>query len=456
MLARARAIAHIAVMDENLLQDVAAAARAAGADAAEVAFVERQSLSVTVRLGALEEVEREESRDLGVRVLIGKRQASVSGSDISAEGRRKLVERVVAMARLAAEDPYVGLAPNDRLSRGPVADFDLYDPTEPDPESLENHARTAEAAAQAVQGVTNSNGGSAAWSTSSWRLVTTGGFSGAHRGSAFSVSAQVIASDGETMEQGGEGRAMRWLEDLPTPDSIGAEAGRRAVASLGARKIASTTAPVIFENRLAGSLFGPLLGAISGAAVARGVSFLKDRLGQTLFSKAVTLTDNPHKLRGLGSSPFDDEGVANGAMNLIDQGVLTTWLLNSSSARQLGLETTGHASRGLAGPPGVSTSNISLAPGNRDQAGLMADAGSGILITSMFGPSLNSNTGDWSVGCSGHWFENGEIAYPVTEITVAGNLIDIYARLVPGSDILYRGSSEMPSILVDGLAIAGK
>ena len=443
-------------MDENLLNDVAASALAAGADAAEVAFAERQSLSVTVRLGELEEVEREESRDLGVRVLIGKRQASVSGSDISPEGRRKLVERVVAMARLAAEDPWVGLAPRDRLAKGPAPDFDLYDPTEPGPEFLEERARAAEAAARSVAGVTNSNGASASWSSSAWRLVTTDGFHGVHRGTAFSLSAQAIAGEGANMEQGGEGRAMRWLEDLPTPEAIGGEAGRRAVAALGARKIASTTAPVIFENRLSGSLLGPLLGAIAGPAVARGVSFLKDRLGTALFSKAVTLTDDPHRPRGMGSSPFDDEGVANHLTNIIDEGVLTTWLLNSASARQLGLETTGHASRGLAGPPGVSASNLTLQAGTLDQAGLMREAGSGVLVTSMFGPSLNSNTGDWSVGCSGHWFENGEIAYPVTEITVAGNLIDIYARLIPGSDLVRRGSADTPSILVDGLAIAGK
>jgi PmbA protein len=212
---------------------------------------------------------------------------------------------------------------------------------------------------------------------------------------------------------------------------------------------------VIFENRLASSLLSAMVGAVSGPAIARGVSFLKDKLGQPLFAKGVHITDDPHRLRGLGSSPFDDEGVANGPIRLIDDGVLTTWLLNSSSARQLGLSTTGHASRGLAGPPGVSTSNLTLQPGARSQAQLMADAGAGLLVTSMFGPSLNGNTGDWSVGCSGFWFEKGEIAYPVNEITVAGNLIDIYARLVPGADLEIRGASNAPSLLVDALAIAG-
>ena len=190
--------------------------------------------------------------------------------------------------------------------------------------------------------------------------------------------------------------------------------------------------------------------------MARGVSFLKDKLGATLFSASVTLTDDPHRARGLASSAFDDEGVANHRLDLIDKGVLTTWLLNSSSARQLGLETTGHASRGLAGPPGVSASNLTLQPGDEDLQGLMRTAGTGLLVTSMFGPSLNANTGDWSVGCSGQWFENGEIAYPITEITVAGNLLDIYARMVVGTDLVERGSARTPSVLVDALAIAGK
>ena len=439
-----------------MLQDVTATALAAGADAAEVAFADHQALSVTVRMGALEEVEREESRELGLRVLIGRRQASVSGSDVSAQGRAKLIERVVAMARLAVEDPYVGLAPADRLARGAHADLALYDAAEPTPDELEDLAREAEDAARAVDGVTVSNGASASWSMSSWRLATSDGFFGDHRGSAFSLSVGAIAGEGAQMEQGYEGRSTRWRADLPGATGIGAEAGRRAVAALNPRKLDSMTASVVFENRLAVSLLSPLIGAISGPAVARGVSFLKDRLGQAVFAKGTTLVDDPHRLKGLASSPFDDEGVVNQAMNLIDDGVLTTWLLNSNTARQLGLTTTGHASRGLAGPPGVSPSNLVLLPGALDQAALMRQAGRGVLVTSMFGPSINANTGDWSVGCSGLWFEGGEIAYPVTEITVAGNLIDIYKRLIPGSDLEIRGAADAPSILVEDLAIAGK
>ncbi|HEX8232494.1 MAG TPA: TldD/PmbA family protein [Caulobacteraceae bacterium] len=443
-------------MDENGLHDVVQAALQAGADAAEAVFSERQALSIGVRLGELEEVEREESQDLGVRVFVGRRQASVSGSASSPEARRKLVERAVAMARLAPEDPYASLAAPERLANGAAPSLDLFDPGEPSAEALEAQALAAEEAARAVAGVTNSEGGSSSWSSTSWRLVTSAGFSGLYRASGSSIGASVIAGDGEIMERGGEGRSARWRADLPTPEELGAEAGRRAVSRLGARKIDSRTAPVIFENRLAASILSPLAGAISGPSVARGVSFLKDKLGQPVFAPGVEVVDDPHRPRGLGSAPFDDEGVRNERRAIIADGVLTTWLLNTSSARQLGLETTGHASRGLAGPPGVSTTNVTMTPGERDLAGLMADAGEGLLVTSMFGPSLNANTGDWSIGVSGFWFEGGETAYPVTEITVAGNLIDIYARLVPGADLEIRGATNAPSILIDGLAIAGR
>jgi PmbA protein len=442
-------------MNSEILHDVVDAALKAGADAAEAVGAERRALSVTVRMGALEEVEREESRDLGLRVFVGRRQAVVSGSDLSPSARARLVERAVAMARLAPEDPYCGFAPDDRLAKGPLPDLDLHDPTEPTAEALEADAREAEDAARAIQGVSNSDGGSASFSQGAWRMITSAGFEGVHQASSFSRSASAIAGEGSGMERGGEGRSTRHRADLPGAAGIGAEAGLRAVARLGARKIKSRTAPVIFENRLAGALMGPLIGAISGPAVARGVSFLKDKRGAPLFDSSVCIIDEPHRLRGLGSAPFDDEGVATTARAIIDKGVLTTWLLNSASARQLGLETTGHAARGLAGPPGVSTHNLTLTPGSRTRAQLMADVGEGLLVTSMFGPSLNANTGDWSVGVSGVWFVGGEAAYPVTEITVAGNLIDVYARLVPANDLEIRGSNNAPSILIDGMAIAG-
>jgi PmbA protein len=443
-------------MEEDLLHDVVAAALKAGADGAEAVGADRASLAISVRLGELEEVEREEGRDLGLRVFVGRKQATVSGSNLSTDARARLVERAVAMARLAPDEPYAGLAPEERLARGPLPSLELYDPAEPTATEMEDQALAAEAAMRAVPGVTNSDGASASWSASHWRLVTSTGFSGLAEATGFSLSAAAIAADEAGMEIGGEGRSMRWRDALPSPEAIGTEAGKRAVSRLGARKLNSMTAPVIFENRLATSLIGPLIGAIAGPAIARGASFLKDKLGKAVFSDSFELIEDPHLPRRLGSTPFDDEGVTNQRRALIDKGVLTTWLLNSASARQLGLETTGHASRGLAGPPGVSTTNLTVKPGGRDLAGLMADAGAGVLVTSMFGPSLNGNTGDWSVGVSGFWFENGEIAYPINEITVAGNLIDIYRRVVVGSDLEIRGSANSPSLLVDALAIAGK
>ncbi len=438
------------------MNELVSGALKAGADAAEAVVGERQSLSVGVRLGELEEVEREEARDLGLRVFIGRRQATVSGSDISPEARAKLLDRAMNMARLAPEEPYAGLAPQDRLAKGPFVDLQLYDPAEPNPETLEALALAAEDAARAVPGVTNSDGGSGSWSTAQYFMVTSGGFSGRHQASSFSVYASAIAGDETGMERGGDGRSTRWQSDLPSPEAIGAEAGKRAVQRLGARKIDSQTAHVIFEDRVAMGLISPLIGAIAGPSIARGASFLKSKLHQQVFSPAITILDEPHRLRGLGSQPFDDEGVVNGDTALIDKGVLTTWLLNSASARQLGLQTTGHASRGLAGPPGVGTTNLTVQPGERDLAALMRDAGDGLLVTSMFGPSLNANTGDWSIGVSGYWFDKGELAFPVTEITVAGNLIDIYGRLVAGSDLEYRGSRNSPSLLVEDLAIAGR
>lgn len=445
-----------APVSTDLLNDIVKAALKAGADAAEAVSADRRSLSVGVRNGKLEDVEREESRDLGLRVFVGQRQASVSASDLSPATQTRLVERAVAMARLAPEDPYAGFAPEDRLARGPFVDLDLFDPSERSAQTLEQVSAEAEAAALAVPGVARSEGGHAGWSSSRWRLVTSHGFDGAYEGSAFSLGVGVIAEKDGAMERGGESRSTRHLSDLPGADLIGRTAGERAVARVGPRKITSTTAPVIFDNRMAGQIVSPAIGAISGPSIARGTSFLKDRMGQRVFAEGVTLIDDPFRLRGMGSTPFDDEGVAVQKRALFDDGVLTTWLLNSAAARQLGLETTGHASRGLAGPSGVSTHNLHMEPGERDLAGLMADAGTGLLVTSMFGPSLNGNTGDWSAGVSGFWFENGVIAYPVNEVTVAGKLTDLYLRLQRGSDLEFRGGFNVPSLMFDAVAIAGK
>lgn len=440
----------------ELLHDLVAAALKAGADTAEAVTSERRAASIGVRNGILEDVEREESRDLGLRVFIGRRQASVSASDLSAATQARLVERVVAMARLAPEDPFAGLAPSESLAQGPYPDLDLFDGSDCPAIDLEAAATAAEAAALGVPGVARSEGGYASSSSSEWRLVTSHGFDGNYKGSAFSLGVGVIAEKNGAMERGGESRTSRFLSDLPSAESIGLEAGRRAVARVGPRKIASTTAPVIFENRIATQLLSPLINAISGPSIARGSSFLKDDLGQAVLAGGMTLIDDPARQRGLASTPFDDEGVRVQRRALVEDGILTTWLLNTASAAQLGLKSTGHASRGLAGPAGVSTHNLHLEPGEMDANALMNAAGTGLLITSMFGPSLNANTGDWSAGVSGFWFEKGAIAWPVSEVTVAGNLKSMWSRMVAGSDLEFRSSFNAPSLLIDAVAIAGK
>ncbi|WP_292052264.1 MULTISPECIES: TldD/PmbA family protein [unclassified Brevundimonas] len=442
--------------DPSMLHDLVAAALKAGADAAEAATARRASLAVGVRNGALEDVEREESTDLGLRVFVGKRQATVSSSDLSEPTRGRLVERAIAMARLAPEDPYASLAPEELLARGPHPELDLFDASGRSAEQLEAAAVAAEHAAMAVEGVSRSEGGDSSWSSTEWHLVTSHGFVGQYRGSMFSLGAGVIAEKDGAMERGGESRSLRHFADLPSAEEIGQKAGERAVARVGARKIASTTAPVIFENRIATQVLSPLLGAIAGTAIARGSSFLKDKLGEMVLPSGVDLVDDPHMVRGLGSTPFDDEGVRVEKRNLVEDGRLTTWLLNTASAAQLGMTSTGHASRGLVGPSGVSAHNVHLTPGEGSLDDLMASAGTGLLITSMFGPSLNGNTGDWSAGVSGFWFENGQRAYPVSEVTVAGNLVDLYVRLQRAGDIEWRSAFNSPSLLFDKVAIAGK
>lgn len=429
-------------------------ARSFGAEAADASLSQSESLSVDVRMGAFEGVERSESRSVGLRTFIGKRQAGATTSDLSSDGLKALAERVVAMAKLAPEDPYCGLLDaSERTSSFP--DLDTYDETRLDAAALEVMAQEAESAALAVSGVTNSSGAGASWSAGQVALRTSDGFVGFSRATSFGVGVSPVAERDGKMERDYEGRSKRFLAELPSAASMGKIAGERAVARLGSRKIESRKATIIFENRVAGRIVGPALGAISGAAVARGVSFLKDKLGAQVFAKGVTIEDDPFRVRGMASRPFDGEGAAGVKRNLFDDGVLTTWLMNAGSARQLGLKSTGHASLGHGGPPGISSSNVTLLPGDRDLAALMADASEGIVVTEMFSPSLNGNNGDWSVGFSGYWFEKGERAFPVSEITVAGNLLDMYARLVPGADLERRGSFDAPSILVDDLAVAG-
>ena len=439
----------------DLLQSLLADTLKAGADGADVRMSVNASLSVEVRNGELESVEREESRGIALRALVGRRQASVSGSDLSPAGLRALSDRVVAMAKLAPEDKYCGIPAASEIARDHV-DLDMDCDDTPEAPELERRAAEMEAVALAVPGVKQMSHSGASWSTGATWLAASNGFT-AHRTSGISSMAAVaIAERDGAMERDFESTSERRRARLKSPEWVGRVAAERATARLGASKIESQTAAVIFENRLSARLVGAFIGAIAGPAIARGVSFLKDKMGQQVFAKGVNLIDDPLRRGGFGSRAFDGEGRPVQRTALVDDGILTQWLLNGPAARQLGLQPNGFASMGFGDPPGVTTSNLDLQPGTRDLAGLMADAGRGLLVTDMFGPSLNPNTGDYSVGVSGFWFENGEKAYPVSEVTVAGDLPSMLLRAVPGSDLEIRGSTNAPSILIDGMQLAGR
>lgn len=431
-----------------------ARAKALGADSADCACSESQSLSVSVRLDNLEGVEREEARVAGLRCMIGKRQAGATTSDLSPAALDALVERVVAMTRAAPEDPWCGLPPADAMA-GPGNDLGLNDSTAPDIGAMEAMARDAERAALGVEGVTNSSGSGTSWGSAGVTYGNSHGFRGSNAGTSWSVGLSVLAERDGAMERDYDYDSVRFLKDMQDVVAIGKSAGERVVARLGARKLQSQIAPVVFHNRISPSLMRFFLGAISGAAVARGVSFLRNSLGKPVFSPGVSIVDDPTLVGGWGSRNFDGEGSPVSRRAIVEDGVLTTWLLNHASASQLGLSSTGHAAVDPGRPPGTKPSNLVLTPGSRDMAGLMADAGTGLLVMETFSPSFNANTGDYSVGVSGQWFENGKPVHAVHETTIAGNMVEIFARLIPGSDLERKSPVDAPSLLVDAMTLAG-
>jgi PmbA protein len=438
----------------DLLDDLLARAKAAGAEAADAVLFDSVSLSHAQRLGELERLGREESRDLGLRVLLGKHQAFVSSTDTSSEALDELVVRALAMARSVPEDAYCGLAEPGELAPE-IPEIDLCDPAEPTPEVLIERARTCEDAARAVPGVTNSEGAEAGWRSSRIALAASNGFAGGYGVSRHSLSVSVLAGEGLAMERDYEFATRAYGADLEDPAALGRRAGERAVKHLGARKPETGRFPVVYDPRVANGLLRHLAGAISGPAVARGTSFLKDRLGERIFAPGITVVDDPHRPRGLRSKPFDGEGIANARRNVIEDGRLTTWILSLSSARQLGLKSTGHAARGISGPPAPATANFFLEPGELSPAELMADIDQGFYVTEMMGMGVNTVTGDYSRGASGFWILDGELAHPVHEVTVAGNLKDMFRALVPADDLEFRYGTDAPTIRVDGMTVAG-
>jgi PmbA protein len=432
--------------DANLLSDLMKWAKAAGADAADAAYDVSESIEVAQRMGKREKLESSESGGLRLRAFVGQRQASVSTTDFGPAALRALAERVVDMARSVPDDPTCGIAPKELLATK-WPDLDLNDKRRPSAKTLLDLAAAAEEAALAVKGVTNSERADAGWGRSTMLLVTSNGFSGTYRRSGFSVSCSVVAGEGTGMETDYDWTSTVHFEDLIPAAKVGRNAGKYAVARLNPRKAASARLPVVYDRRVSGGLIGHLAGAINGRSVARGTSFLKDKMGQPIFAKGIRVVDNPHRKRGLGSRPFDGEGLPTKRYTVIDDGVLTTWLLDLASARQLNLKPTGHG-------PGGGTSNFYLEKGKLSAADLIADIKSGLYITSLIGFGVNAVTGDYSRGASGFWIENGKKAWPVSGITVAGNLKDMFLNLTSANDLEGRRTTEAPTVRIEGMTIA--
>ena len=446
------------LLDQSALTDLAerlvAAAGRAGADAADALAVRSVSLAVEVREGAVEESERSEGDDVGLRAFVGRRQAVVSTNDVNANVA-ELAERAVAMAKAAPEDPFAGLADPARLARD-VPDLDLLDPDLPTVALLEERAQRAERAGLAVKGVTKSGGASASAGIGGMVLVTSHGFRGAYLSSGQSVSMTAIAGEGTAMERDYDYSSTLHGADLDAPEKVGRTAGERTVERLNPRKVKSKRVPVVFDRRIAGSLVSHLASAINGAAVARKTSFLKDRLGQRLFRPGIQVLDDPLRRRGLRSRPFDAEGVATRRLAVVEDGVLASWILDSATGRELGFASTGHAQRGVSSTPAAGPSNLHLAAGSDTPEALMADIAEGFYVTDLIGVGVNQVTGDYSRGASGFWIENGKRSYPVSEVTIAGNLIEMFQTVLPANDLEFRFGTNAPSVRVEGLTVAGR
>jgi PmbA protein len=439
----------------DLLTDLVGRARRAGADAAEATVADGVAVDVACRDGRVEHLERSEGGDLGLRVYIGRRMASVSSAERNSEALDRVVEQAVAMARHVPEDPFCGLADPDQLARD-LPDLDLLDTVEPSVDTLTERARTVEAAALAVPRVfTSRSGANASWRRSRMASAASNGFVRSFDSSGSHLSIAAIAGAPSAMETDWDSASAVHAEDLDDPATVGRRAGERAAAALGARKLSTARLPVVFDPRVASSLLGHLAGAINGSAIARRTSFLLDARGTQVFADGVTIVDDPHIRRGLRSRPCDGEGLPNGRCLIVEDGRLTGWLLDLRSARQLGLAPTGHAVRGISGPPGAGTSNLWLEPGSLSPADLMADIADGFYVTRLMGMGVNGVTGDYSRGAAGFRIAHGELAYPVSEVTIAGNLKDMFRRLVPARDLERRYGVDAPTCRIDGMTVAG-
>ncbi|MEL7461719.1 MAG: TldD/PmbA family protein [Pseudomonadota bacterium] len=444
------------------LSDLAAqmldVAAAAGADAADALAIDGTSISIDVLNGALEHAERAEGVEIGLRVLVGGRQACVSASDTRPETMREMAERAVAMAREAPVDPTLGLAdPSELSKRVDAAGLDLADPSdEPAPAALEDDALRAEAAALGVKGISKVQSASAAYGHRRVHLAASNGFSGGYTRTDRSRSAVAITGEGTDMERDWYADTRIHAEDLMDAGEIGRLAGERTVARAGAKKPPTGTYPVIFDERIAASLIGHLLQAVSGTAITRGASYLRDAMGEQVLPKGISLIEHPLRPRAGGTRPFDAEGLATADRTIVEDGILQGWTLDLGTARKLGLQSSANASRGTSSPPSPSVTNVAMTQGDKTLDDLIRDAGTGLLVTSMIGSTINPTTGDYSRGASGVWIENGELTFPVTECTIAGNLRDMLKGLIPANDARPHLSRVVPSLMVEGLTLAGE
>ena len=426
----------------------------AGADAADTIVSDSASLSLSCRLGTLEDCERAESRDVGLRAMIGQQQAFVSGSAVDDSALQQLAERAVDMARATPEDRYCGFAPQALLAKD-IPALDIADPHEPSADDLLAMAKGCEEAARGVDGITNSEGAGAGWGRATTALATSDGFAGAYTSTSFSVSCAVVGGEGEAMERDYASHSARHLSDLDAPEEVGLRAATRTVKRLAPRKINSTKTNVVYDPRVSASLLGHLAGAITGTSIARGTSFLREEMGKPIMHPSITIIDDPLMPRGLRSAGFDGEGVATNKLTPVVDGVLQCWLLDSSSARQLELETNGRAARGVGGPPGPSATNLYMQAGDVSVADMLKQIGTGLYVTELIGMGVNGVTGDYSRGASGFWIEDGEIAYPVSEVTIASNLKEMFVNMTAADDLRFRRGVNAPTVLVEGMSLAG-
>jgi PmbA protein len=443
---------------DQIAQQLLDIAKRAGAQAADVLVVDGTSVSIDVRDGALEHAERAEGVDIGLRVIQGDRQASVSASDVSVDVMEQMAQRCIAMANEAPRDPFCALADADQLAAEWDADaLDLYDPsTPPTANDLQNAAKEAEAAALGVSGVAQVQGASSMLSDVSLHLATSNGFAGGYRRTTHSVSCVAISGTGLEMERDWSGESRSHYADVPSAKEVGQLAGERAVARNGADRPPTGSFPVLFDERISSSLIGHLVSAINGSAIVRGSSWAKELLGKQILPTGMTLREDPTRKSVAGSKPFDGEGLNVAPRDIVSDGILQGWTLDLSTARQLDMASTASASRGVGSPPSPSTGNLELTPGEYSRADLIAQMGTGLIITSMIGSTINPNTGDYSRGASGFWVENGEVIGPVNECTVAGNLLDILKNMIVANDGRAHLSRVIPSLLIEGLTIAGK